>query len=94
MASLADRDQELREIAAGAVRPAVDTDVLDGVMPRWVAEPPTPEGVAAVLAWCTRHRQSVVIRGGGTRMTWGRPPAAVDLVLSSSRGSPTTSPAT
>jgi glycolate oxidase FAD binding subunit len=80
MATTADREIELASLAA--VEAAGEADVIDGVQPVRVARPATAEGVAAVLAWCTRHGQSVVIRGGGTRMAWGRPPGPVGVVLS------------
>jgi glycolate dehydrogenase FAD-binding subunit len=55
---------------------------IDGVMPREIVEPASAEDVAAVLAAASKARNSVVIRGGGTKMGWGRKPSSVDLVLS------------
>jgi glycolate oxidase FAD binding subunit len=55
---------------------------IDGVMPREVVEPASAEEFAAVLAAASNARSSVVIRGGGTKMGWGRKPASVDVVLS------------
>src|SRR5262245_46692369 len=55
---------------------------IDGVMPREIVEPASAEDVAAVLAAASNERNSVVIRGGGTKMGWGRKPPSVDLVLS------------
>ena len=55
---------------------------IDGVMPRDIVEPASAEDVAAVLAAASNERTSVVIRGGGTKMGWGRTPSSVDLVLS------------
>jgi glycolate oxidase FAD binding subunit len=51
-------------------------------MPREIVEPASAEDVAAVLAAASKERNSVVIRGGGTKMGWGRKPSSVDLVLS------------
>jgi glycolate dehydrogenase FAD-binding subunit len=51
-------------------------------MPREIVEPASAEEVAAVLAAASKERTSVVIRGGGTKMGWGRKPSSVDLVLS------------
>jgi len=51
-------------------------------MPREIVEPASAEDVAAVLSTATKERTSVVIRGGGTKMGWGRKPSSVDLVLS------------
>jgi glycolate oxidase FAD binding subunit len=43
--------------------------------------PATAEDVAAALKRASDARQSMVIRGAGTKMDWGRPPARVDVVL-------------
>ena len=77
-----DREHQLRAAALDALRPGSPADAIDGVTAEWVAEPPTPEGVAAVLAWCAAHREAVVIRGGGTHLAWGRKPSKVAVVLS------------
>jgi glycolate oxidase FAD binding subunit len=67
------------------IRAATEADAIDGVLPRLVAEPESAEGVARVLADASRERLSVVIRGGGTRLDWGRTPARVDLVVAAAR---------
>ena len=58
---------------------------IDGVMPRDIVEPASAEEVASVLATASNERTAVVIRGGGTKMGWGRKPSSVDLVLSTKR---------
>ena len=69
--------------AAGAVaRPGTEADAVDGVVPAIVAEPGSPEAVAAVLGWASDHGRSVVVRGGGTKLGWGPPVDAVDVLLS------------
>src|SRR5262249_19778467 len=55
---------------------------IEGVLPREIVEPASAEDVAAVLAAASKARTAVVIRGGGTKMGWGRKPSSVDLVLS------------
>ena len=60
-------------------------DGIDGVMPRAVTEPETGEAFAEALAQASRERLQTVIRGGGTKIGWGRPPAAVDLVVGTTR---------
>jgi glycolate oxidase FAD binding subunit len=60
-------------------------DAIDGVAPAMVLEPSSPEAAAAVLAWASRERLSVVLRGNGTKLGWGRPPTAVDLIVSMRR---------
>ena len=69
--------------AGGAVaRPGTDGDAVDGVAPAVVAEPASPEAAAAVLGWASNHGRSVVIRGGGTKLGWGAPAGAIDVLLS------------
>src|SRR5262245_22400784 len=62
--------------------PATHEDAIDGVMPRAVVEPASAEEVAAVLGSASKRRAAVVIRGGGTKMEWGKTPSPIDLVLS------------
>jgi glycolate oxidase FAD binding subunit len=50
-----------------------------------VVEPSSAEEVASVLASASQQRSSVVIRGGGTKMDWGRAPASIDVLLSTKR---------
>jgi len=45
---------------------------IDSVLPRQTIEPASAEDVAATLASAAQRRASVVIRGGGTKMGWGR----------------------
>lgn len=66
-------------------RPGTADDRVDGEVPPQVAEPESPEAFAGVLARASAQRLVTVIRGGGTKLSWGRPPAAVDLVVSTSR---------
>jgi glycolate oxidase FAD binding subunit len=54
-------------------------------MPREIVEPVSAEDVAAVLASASKQRTAVVIRGGGTKIGWGRTPSSVDVVLSTTR---------
>lgn len=66
-------------------RPGIPSDAIDEVVPRFVAEPESPEALAQTLALASTERMQTVIRGGGTKTGWGRPPAAVDLVVSTAR---------
>ena len=63
----------------------VITESIDGVVPRQVVEPASAEDLAATLASAAKERASVVIRGGGTKMGWGRTPSSVDVLLSTKR---------
>jgi glycolate oxidase FAD binding subunit len=60
-------------------------DRVDGELPPQVAEPDSPQAFADTLKHASAERLSTVIRGGGTKLTWGRQPSAVDLVVSTSR---------
>ena len=69
--------------AGGAVaRPGTAADAIDGVEPGVVAEPGSPAAAAAVLGWASGHGRSVVVRGGGTKLGWGAPARAIDVLLS------------
>jgi len=56
-----------------------------GVVPRFVAEPTTVDGVSRVLALATRHELAVVPAGAGARLDWGAPPRRLDVLLSLAR---------
>jgi glycolate oxidase FAD binding subunit len=66
-------------------RAGTPADAVDGVVPRDVAEPDTAQAFAETLARASRDRLQTVIRGGGTKLDWGRPPQAVDLLVSTAR---------
>jgi glycolate oxidase FAD binding subunit len=66
-------------------RPGATSDAIDDVVPRFIAEPDSPEAFADALAHASRERMQTVIRGGGTKLGWGRVPAAVDLIVSTTR---------
>ena len=67
------------------LRPGTAADRVDGEVPLQVAEPDTPQAFADALKHASAEGLPTVIRGGGTKLTWGRPPATVDLVVSTSR---------
>lgn len=67
------------------LRPGTVADRVDGEVPPQVAEPDSPQAFAETLKHASAERLPTVIRGGGTKLTWGRPPAAVDLVVSTAR---------
>jgi glycolate oxidase FAD binding subunit len=70
---------------ATSLRPGTESDAIDGVVPRYVTEPESPEAFAEALAHASRERLQTVIRGGGTKIDWGRPPRVVDLIVSTAR---------
>jgi glycolate oxidase FAD binding subunit len=67
--------------ACGDVSDARPDDAVDGVSPALVARPGSTAEVAEVLRAAAAHGLAVVPRGRGTKMTWGRPPERVDLVV-------------
>jgi len=67
------------------MRPGTASDAVDGVVPRHVIEPETNTALAQALAAASRDRLATVLRGGGTKVDWGRPPVAIDLVASTGR---------
>jgi glycolate oxidase FAD binding subunit len=67
------------------LRAATAADAVDGVAPRRVAEPGTAEDLARCLRWARGAGLKVAPRGGGTKMGWGNPPAACDLLVSTAR---------
>jgi glycolate oxidase FAD binding subunit len=50
-----------------------------------VIEPATAADVAAALRHASDERQSIVIRGAGTKSDWGRPAGRIDVVLDMKR---------
>jgi glycolate oxidase FAD binding subunit len=59
--------------------------VVDGVQPADVVTPGDIEALAATLASAAQAGKATVISGGGTKLTWGRTPAQVDLLVSTSK---------
>jgi glycolate oxidase FAD binding subunit len=66
-------------------RPGSLDDAVDGVTPGEVAEPATPEALAQVLADASSRKLATVVRGGGSKLGWGRAPRQIDLVVSTAR---------
>ena len=67
------------------MRPGGASDAVDGVVPRHVVEPETSADLAAAMAAASRDRLATVLRGGGTKLAWGRQPVAIDLAISTAR---------
>jgi glycolate oxidase FAD binding subunit len=68
-----------------ASRKATVEDAVDGVVPGRVVEPEDGAQLAQALADATAARRSTIVRGGGTKLAWGRRPRAVDQLLSTAR---------
>ncbi|KNX37474.1 FAD-binding oxidoreductase [Luteipulveratus halotolerans] len=67
------------------VRPGTDTDAVAGVVPRLVAEPASTDDVSRVMKDAAAQGHSVVVRGNGSKSTWGVPPSSLDLLVDLSR---------
>ena len=59
--------------------------VVDGVQPAETLTPGDAGELAAALTACSRQRRATVISGGGSKLSWGRTPARVDVVVSTAR---------
>jgi glycolate oxidase FAD binding subunit len=73
------------ESACGDVADADQDDSVDGVDPSLVARPGSTAEVAEVMRAAAGLGLAVVPRGRGTKLSWGRPPERVDLVVDLSR---------
>ncbi len=77
--------ETLGTVVGDHVRPAAESDSVAGVQPQFVVEPGTEEEVAKVLAFANREGLKVLVRGGGTQLNTGLPPAGGDVLLSTAR---------
>jgi glycolate oxidase FAD binding subunit len=80
-----DAAREALRSACGDVADATPADAVDGVPAALVARPASTAETAEVLRAAAAHQLTVVPRGRGTKLTWGRPPESADLVLDTSR---------
>lgn len=67
--------------ATDDVHDAAESDQVDGVQPALVARPTSTDQVSEVMKAAAAHEAAVVVRGRGTKLTWGRPPERADLVV-------------
>jgi glycolate oxidase FAD binding subunit len=77
--------EELSAATEGHAVVATEADAVDGMPTRWVAQPGSTEQTAAVMRVAASHDLAVVVRGSGTKLTWGARPERVDLVLDTTR---------
>ena len=71
--------------ACDDVAEAGPADAVDGVATVLVARPASTAEVAEVLRAAAAAGLTVVARGAGTKLTWGRPPERADLVVDLTR---------
>jgi glycolate oxidase FAD binding subunit len=79
--SLESLRQTLSELLTHQAREAGPGEDVACVRPRVVVEPATEEEVATVLAFADREGLKVLVRGGGTQLGMGLPPAGGDILL-------------
>jgi glycolate oxidase FAD binding subunit len=72
-------------VAEASIREGNAADAIDGVIPRQVVEPANGPELAATLHTASRDRQITVLRGGGTKLGWGRTPSSLDLIVSTAK---------
>jgi glycolate oxidase FAD binding subunit len=81
-----DIENEFRAILApDCIRAAASSEAVSGVRPRLVLEPSSEQQLAAVLRLANDAGLAVLPRGGGTKFSWGNPPARADIILSTER---------
>jgi glycolate oxidase FAD binding subunit len=59
--------------------------IIDGIQPTAITTPADVHELAATLAAAAASGKATVISGGGTKLSWGRTPAQVDLVVSTAK---------
>jgi glycolate oxidase FAD binding subunit len=74
-----------RLVGADVVRPAGPADAFAPVSPRVVVTPPDAEAACSVLAWASRDGVPLAIRGSGSKLDWGPPMRAAEVILSTAR---------
>ncbi len=74
-----------RLVGMGHAREGAPADSIAGVTPRLVVEPASTEEVSEVMKLASQAGLKVAARGGGTKLGWGNPPEALDLIVSTAR---------
>ncbi len=79
-------EEALRAIVGVAhVRPGEAGEEVGGVSAPLVIAPGSEQELAAVLRYANQAGLCLAPRGGGTKLSWGNPPARLDLTLSTTR---------
>ena len=74
--------QVASHVGVGSARPGGPADTIDEVCPKVVAEPPSVAALTALLGWASQEGLTISVRGGGTKLDWGRVLGSVDVVVS------------
>ncbi|HZY00583.1 MAG TPA: FAD-binding oxidoreductase [Dermatophilaceae bacterium] len=77
--------EDLCSATEGHAATATESDAVDRIPACWVAWPDSTEQAAAVMRVAAANDLAVVVRGSGTKLTWGARPERVDLVLDMTR---------
>ncbi|MGH9104249.1 MAG: FAD-binding oxidoreductase [Acidimicrobiales bacterium] len=72
---------DLGRACSSGARPGTAADSVDGVVPGAVVSPCSTEEVASALRAAAAAGSTVVARGAGTKLDWGNPPEAADLLV-------------
>jgi glycolate oxidase FAD binding subunit len=67
--------------ACESVRPGSAADAVGGIIPSFVASPSSVAEASTLLRAAAEQGLAVVPRGSGSRLGWGTPPSACDLVV-------------
>jgi glycolate oxidase FAD binding subunit len=79
-------EESLRSIVgAEHLREADARETIAGRRPTLLVNPANESELAAVLRAANNAGLAVIPRGGGTKLSWGNPPARADLILSTAR---------
>jgi glycolate oxidase FAD binding subunit len=73
--------KELEQACPAGARRAEPGDAVDGVAAELVVTPRNTEEVAAALRVAGHYGLRVVARGAGTKLDWGNPPTAAELLV-------------
>ncbi len=71
--------------ACQALRPGSAADAVGGITPLFVASPESVAQASAVMRVAAEHGLAIAARGSGSRLGWGAPPSACDLVIDTLR---------
>lgn len=63
------------------VRAAVSADTVDGRLPRLLVRPRSTQQVSALMSIATEHDAVTIVRGHGTKLTWGAPAPEAPILL-------------
>lgn len=68
-----------------AVRQAGAGDTVGGREAKWITRPDSVGTLAALMRVCAERDLAVVARGEATKIDWGRPPTALEVVVDTGR---------